>query len=121
MNARKWAGASLHLIEKSQVLDQFKKWGRNPSHFVWFLAGLQFAEASNGWIFAFTQIKGVTLLALEPLVPAEEFDEASFTQAWTEFLQFVHPQICAFAAIYEPFAKILSKHGFQVLQIGIDP
>ncbi|MGK5082175.1 phosphatidylglycerol lysyltransferase domain-containing protein [Bdellovibrionota bacterium FG-1] len=113
-------------IESSPAYERFRKEGRNSSHFVWFLAKLRFFESSDGWIFGFTQIGSVTLLALEPLLPASATEygpetATAFKKAWTEFCATVRPKISAFAAVYRPFCQILEQEGFQWIKAGEEP
>src|SRR4051794_23319712 len=100
-------------LEKAQAFEQFRKWGRNSSHFVWFLADLKFFRTSNDWIFGFAQRGDVTLLALEPLICHGDEAVLGFDQAWREFSEAVQPKISIFISIYSSFAEILSAKGFQ--------
>lgn len=115
------------LIEKPKAFERFKKDAANSSHFVWFLDELQFFESSEDhWIFGFRTIGNVTLVALEPLIPAapQEYGlehEQAFERAWKEFSDTVPFQICAFVAVYDGFQKILAQQGFQTLKIGQEP
>src|SRR5437868_500754 len=92
-------------VTRSEAFAHFLCHGRNSSHFVWFLADLQFFQTSNHCIFGFKTRGKVTLIALEPLMP--EVSPAAFTLAWSEFTQAIHPEIAAFVAVYGPFVPLL--------------
>ena len=120
------------IIESAEAFERYRSWARNSSHFVWFLANLRFFKAHSGenaeeWIFAYTRIGRVTLLALEPLSAQKAAPEdprafgASFALAWKQFCDEVKPEICAFVGIYTPFSTLLRGQGFQTLQVGQEP
>jgi hypothetical protein len=107
------------MISSDQAFESFQKLATNSSHIVWFLADLRFFQSREGWIFGFTERKGVVLLALEPLAP--RFGEAEFPEAWKEFIAEIKPRVTLFVSIYAPFTKILEKSGFQTLHVGQEP
>lgn len=113
------------LISKTDAFLKFQKYGRNSSHFVWFLADLKFFECKNGWVFAYLQRKKVTLIALEPLIPFSgtlpQIDEHEFLRAWNDFIEEIKPAISFFVSVYDPFLAVLKKHGFQSIQVGKEP
>jgi len=114
------------LIGVQEVIERLRHDARNSSHSVWPMAGLSFFRTSNEWVFGFTQRVGVTLLALEPLIPGapvtytSEHAEA-FRTAWAEFQAEVKPRITAFVAVYSDFLPFLTHEGFESLKVGQEP
>lgn len=108
-------------LTKQDTYERFKRLGRNSSHFVWLLAELRYFEATNGVVFAFTEVGDVTLLALEPLFPEGTDPGAVFDAGWAEFVQAANPKITAFVGVYDSFLPILKRHGFQSLRVGQEP
>jgi membrane associated rhomboid family serine protease len=114
-------------LTPAEAYAQFKKWGRNSSHFVWSLDHeLRYFQASNEWVFAYSKIGKVTLIALEPLIPGAPIEyspthHAAFELAWKEFREEIRPEISAFVAVYTPFLALLKKQGFQTVQVGHEP
>ena len=106
------------LIDRDEAYRDFKTLGSNSSHFVWFLAGLQFYKTKNQYVFAYLVLGEVTLFALEPLSP---LDEASFQDAWQEVLDFLQPKISAFLSVDDQFLKNLKAVGFEGFRIGSEP
>jgi len=113
-------------LSYDEALERFKSQGRNSSHFVWFLTELRFYESFQGWVFGFIQIRGITFLALEPLIPGAPTEytfqhEIDFDSAWNEFVQIINPRVVVFVSFYAPFLKLLKPLGFQTLKIGEEP
>jgi hypothetical protein len=106
------------LIDREVAYWKFKQLGFNSSHFVWFLAELDFFETRDGFVFAFKKIGEVTLFALEPLIPD---GSPSFPEAWREVLQELSPRISAFVSVYPPFLEQLTSVGFQNIRVGSEP
>ncbi|HEY8278199.1 MAG TPA: phosphatidylglycerol lysyltransferase domain-containing protein [Bdellovibrionota bacterium] len=113
------------LISKEAAFAKFQKHGQNSSHFVWFLAGLEFFETSEGWIFAFRKQGKVTLFALEPIFPEDSssflLNVESCKRALAEMEQAIQPGISFFVSVYDPFLNILKELGYQSLQVGKEP
>src|SRR5579871_2158784 len=114
-------------VSRTHVLERLKSDGRNSSHFVWLLTELRYYECANGWLFAFRQVADVTLVALEPLMPARDAEAgtaamaAAFGSAWEEFARAAEVGLAAFVAVYEPFAALLRKGGFTCVKVGQEP
>ncbi len=114
-------------ISRDELTQHFRKSATNSSHVVWLLSKeiLTF-EASNGWVFGYKQFGGVTLFALEPLIPGapSEFKTehlAQFKEAWAEVTKALQIQISLFIGIYGPFSKFLHEFGFQTFKAGEEP
>jgi hypothetical protein len=106
------------VIDRDTAYASYLKLGFNSSHFVWYLANLKFYRTANGFIFGFTEIGGVTLFALEPLIPD---GTPSFTEAWDEIVRELKPRISAFVSVYQPFLASLREVDFQYIRIGSEP
>lgn len=112
-------------IQKEEAFAAFLKHGRNSSHFVWFLANLKFYRTKNDWIFGIVEKDGITLFALEPLIPDESSARgeniAAFIAAWNEIEAELKPKISFFISVYEPFLRYLQQLEFQSLKVGREP
>ena len=115
----------MSLISKEEAYLRFAKFGRNSSHFVWFLTDLKFFETSNGWVFGFHTSGKVTVFALEPLIPKTEGvpynDAHEFEIAWGEVQSGLKPKISMFVSVYDDFFKVLRSKKFQGLHVGKEP
>ena len=114
------------LISAPEAYAVFRKYGRNSSHFVWFLAKLEFFRASNDWVFGFRRCGGDFLIALEPLIPGAPMDYepahgAALAAAWAEFVAELRPETAAFVSVYAPFAELLRTQGFDTTKVGEEP
>jgi hypothetical protein len=108
-------------ISQNQVFERFLRDGRNSSHFVWFLANLQFYECRNGYIFGYTKHTDTYLFAFEPLFPEEKFSSIELNAALKELEEIFKPKVFAFVAVYEEFLNLLKREKFQTLQVGREP
>lgn len=113
-------------LQKHEALERLRKEATNSSHFVWLLADLRYYQCENSWLFGFTQIRDVTLIALEPVIPGAPTQyvhehKAAFDAAWAEFSKAVNPKISAFVSVYDPFLEILRPAGFNSVKVGQEP
>ena len=89
-------------IDQQTAYAKFQQFGRNSSHFVWFLCDMKYFETSQGWIFGYVQKGSVTVFALEPLIPSSDAaivaDE--YHRAWREFDEEVKTKIVLYVSVF---------------------
>ena len=109
-----------------QVHGRLISQGRVPSHFVWLFAGTEFAEASNGVLFAYLRHGEVVIFALDPLFPEEavrddEHRRSLLEEAWREARAHFGSRVYVFIALYRQAAATLVGLGFTSVQMGEEP
>ena len=113
-------------IEKDEVIQLLMHKADNSSHYVWTIANLKFFKTSNEWIFAFVQVKDVTLLAVDPLMSDHSIKDPNvrsedFKIAWEDFVKGCNVKIASFVGITSAFFHVVKEHGFQSMLIGKEP
>ncbi len=113
-------------LEAARVFPRFLTQATNSSHFIWFLAKLEFFETpSDRWVFAFLKVGSVVLVPLEPLTAEgfRDWNAEAFLRNWGEFKNALSSssQIFLFVAVTDPFREMLADSGFQTVQVGQEP
>jgi len=113
-------------IEKDEVIQILMHKANNSSHLVWTIADLTFYKTCNDWVFAFAQVKEITLVAVDPLMSDHSIEDPSARQtdfqiAWKDFVKGCNVKIASFVGITSDFFHIIRSQGFQGLLIGKEP
>ncbi len=104
-------------ISREEAWEVFLKEGKSSSHFVCFLAGLEFFKATDGTVFAYREKKKMCLLALDPM----GWQSSTLSDSLSELQTEMGNKALGFVGIEEEFSTALTQRDYSILKVAEEP